>query len=330
MSTILLTGGAGYIGSVCTRHLIDHGHEVVVFDSLERGHRAALDPRAEFVQGDLGDRGAMDEAFGRQPIDAVMHFAAYALVGESVEKPELYFSNNVEKGKVLLESARAAGCRSLLFSSTCATYGEPKEMPIHEGLPQHPTNPYGESKLGFEQALWAASEGWGLKAVALRYFNACGAVEGLGEDHDPESHLIPIVLQAALGLREKLLIHGDDYPTRDGTCIRDYIHILDLSEAHRLAVEALIRGDGPPSRAYNLGVGTGYSVKEVIDVAREVTGKTIVADVGPRRPGDPPELIATSALARKELGWIPQHSDLPNIIRSAWEWHQSHPNGYGA
>ncbi len=329
MPTILVTGGAGYIGSICVKNLIDQGNDVVVYDSLERGHRSALDRRAPFVRGDLGERAKLNQAFEGRSIDAVMHFAAYALVGESVEQPDLYMRNNVEKGKVLLDVCRDHGVRAFLFSSTCATYGEPQEMPIHEGLPQLPTSPYGESKLLFERELWKAGESWGLRAVALRYFNACGADGDLGEDHDPETHLIPIVLEAALGTREKLFIHGDDYPTPDGTCIRDYIHVLDLAAAHRLAMESLLSDRGAPSRAYNLGVGKGYSVKEVIEAAREVTGRKIAVEVGPRRPGDPPELVAASDLARAELGWVPEHSDLGTVLRSAWSWHRGHHDGYG-
>ncbi|MAE70502.1 MAG: UDP-glucose 4-epimerase GalE [Gemmatimonadetes bacterium] len=329
MPTILVTGGAGYIGSICVKNLIDQGNEVVVYDSLERGHRSAIDERATFVRGDLGDRTRLDRAFAERSIAAVMHFAAYALVGESVEQPELYMRNNVEKGKILLDACRDHGVRAFLFSSTCATYGEPKEMPIHERLPQLPTNPYGESKLLFEKELWKAEEAWGLRAVALRYFNACGADGDLGEDHEAETHLIPIVFEAALGTRPKLFIHGDDYPTPDGTCIRDYIHILDLASAHRLAMESLLSDRGARSRAYNLGVGRGYSVREVIEAAREITGREIPVEVGPRRPGDPPELVAASDLARTELGWTPEHSDLDTVLRTAWSWHQRHPHGYG-
>lgn len=319
---IFVTGGAGYIGSVTTELLLDRGHEVVVFDSLERGHRAAIDDRATFVPGDLRDRQTTLDAVRTAKPDAVMHFAAFALVGESMEDPMLYFRNNVEGGIHLVEAMQAAGTPRIVFSSTCATYGQPEEVPIHEKLPQRPENPYGQSKLQFEQILNWCRERTGLESVFLRYFNAAGATEKFGEDHDPETHLIPLVLQVALGKRASIKIFGEDYPTPDGSCIRDYIHIVDLAQAHILALEG--RQQGP----FNLGNGSGYSVKEVIDLAREITGHAIPAETAPRRPGDPPRLIAAAAKAHTELGWKPAHPELRSIIEHAWAWHQRHPDGY--
>jgi UDP-glucose 4-epimerase len=319
---VFLTGGAGYIGSVTTEMLLDAGHEVLVYDNLGRGHRNAIDRRAEFVEGDLLDGDAVAAAMLAGRPDAVMHFAAYALVGESMEDPELYFRNNVVGGLNLVDAMRKAEVGRIVFSSTCATYGQPETVPITEDEKQMPENPYGESKLAFEKVLKWCEEIHGTKAICLRYFNACGATEKFGEDHTPETHLIPIVLQVALGQRDKVTIYGDDYDTPDGTCIRDYIHIVDLAQAHILALETMQSG------AYNLGNGNGYSVKEVIDVARRVTGHPIPAEIGVRRPGDPPRLVAGADKARNVLGWNPKLADLEKIIESAWAWHQAHPAGY--
>ena len=319
---IFLTGGAGYIGSITTECLLNEGHEVSVFDNLEQGHREAIDPRAGFIQGDLRDRDAVREAMISVRPDAVMHFAAYALVGESMDDPMMYFRNNVAGGIHLVEALLAADVKKFIFSSTCATYGFPDRIPMTEDLPQRPVNPYGESKLMFEKILLWAQERKGVQPVFLRYFNASGATGKYGEDHEPESHLIPLVLFVAQGKRDKIMIFGDDYDTPDGTCIRDYIHIVDLAQAHILAVT------GDHTGAFNLGNGSGYSVKEVIDVAREVTGHPIPAEVAPRRPGDPDRLVASSKKAHDVLGWKPQYPDLQDIIEHAWAWHQAHPDGY--
>lgn len=319
---VLVTGGAGYIGSVTTELLLDSGHEVTVFDNLGRGHRCAVDERARLVVGDLRDFEAIDSAVGDIKPDAIVHFAAYALVAESMEKPEMYFDNNVIGGINLTRAMVNSGVGKIVFSSTCATYGEPERVPMTEDLPKRPENPYGESKLMMEKALEWVNKLHGITTVSLRYFNACGATAKFGEDHDPETHLIPIVLQAALGKREKVLIFGDDYDTPDGSCIRDYIHIVDLAMAHIKAIES------DRSGAFNLGNGSGYSVKEVIDVAREVTGREIPAEIAPRRPGDPARLVASARKADEELGWKPEIPDLASIISSAWEWHQAHPEGY--
>ena len=320
---IFVTGGAGYIGSVTTETLLDEGFEVVVFDNFGRGHRSAVDARAELIEGDLEDAQAIADAMLRTRPDAVMHFAAFALVGESMEKPEMYFRNNVVGGVNLAEAMIRADVKKIVFSSTCATYGQPDTVPITEDESQKPANPYGESKLMFETILKWHQELHGIQPVFLRYFNACGATERFGEDHLPESHLIPIILQVAQGKRDSLSIFGDDYETPDGTCIRDYIHVVDLAQAHRLALTADVSG------AFNLGNGNGYSVKEVIDVAREVTGHPIPANIAPRRPGDPARLVADARKARTVLGWDPQLADLKTIIESAWAWHQAHPDGYG-
>lgn len=319
---VLVTGCAGYIGSVMTELLLDAGHEVVGFDNLERGHREAVDRRAAFVQGDLRDQNAILKAMRDAKPDAVMHFAAYALVPESMAQPEIYFRNNVTGGINLAEAMLKTGVGHIVFSSTCATYGEPETIPITESLPQRPTNPYGESKLTFEKILGWYQRLHGIRAVFLRYFNACGATRKFGEDHDPETHLIPIVLQAALGRRAKVMIYGNDYDTPDGTCLRDYVHIVDLCQAHMLALKAEVSGP------FNLGNGNGYSVKEVLDAARVVTGRPIAAEIAPRRPGDPARLIAGAEKAFQQLGWRPEYTDLKAIIRSAWEWHQAHPGGY--
>jgi len=319
---LLVTGGAGYIGSITTEMLLDAGHEVVVFDNLGRGHRQAVDERASFILGDLNHKEDIAKAMQDEKPDAVLHFAAFALVGESMEEPEIYFGNNTIGGIHLVDAMREAGVKKIIFSSTCATYGQPKVMPMNEDLPQHPQNPYGESKLMLETVLLWHQKLHGIEPVFLRYFNACGATEKFGEDHDPESHIIPIILQVPLGQRDKVLIFGDDYDTPDGTCIRDYIHIADLAQAHILALKDGITG------AFNLGNGDGYSVKEVIEVAREVTGHPIPAEIAPRRPGDPARLIAAADKACNILGWDPQYPDIKTIVKHAWNWHQAHPNGY--
>src|SRR6476619_2243828 len=320
---ILVVGGAGYIGSICAEVLLDQGHEIAILDNLSEGHRRALDPRAEFIKGDLADRETTAATLARLRPDAVMHFAANALVAESMENPSKYFRNNIANGLNLLDAMIAAEVRSLVFSSTCATFGPPERVPIDETLPQRPINPYGESKLMFEKILRWYDEIHGLKSVSLRYFNAAGATEKFGEDHRCETHLIPNVLKVALGEKLHVEIYGTDYETPDGTCIRDYIHILDLSRAHILALGAR------DSAFYNLGTGGGASEREVIDICREVTGRDIPIVEKPRRPGDPPRLIAASAKIKRELGWQPKFENLPAIIESAWRWHQDFPEGYG-
>lgn len=320
---VLVTGGAGYIGSVSVKLLLDAGHEVVVFDNLERGHREAVDPRAALVVGDLREAAPIREAMVKARPDAVIHFAAYAYVGESMDDPMMYFRNNVQGGLNLVDAMLAADVKKIIFSSTCATYGQPEVVPITEDTPQRPENPYGESKLLFEKILLWHQARKGLEPVFLRYFNACGASGHLGEDHDPESHLIPLVLQVALGRREQIRVFGDDYDTPDGTCVRDYIHIEDLGQAHVLALQPGIAGP------FNLGNGNGYSVKNVIETAREVTGHAIPAVMTPRRLGDPPYLIAGAIKARDRLGWRPAYPELRTILSHAWAWHQAHPHGYG-
>jgi len=323
MKTIFVTGGAGYIGSICVEQLLNEGFEVAVFDNLSEGHRRAVDDRAHFLQGDLADRSVIKRAMGEIKPDAVMHFAANALVGESMSNPSKYFRNNVSAGINLLDAAVEAGVKKFVFSSTCATFGIPERMPIDETLPQRPINPYGESKLMFEQVLRWYHEIHGLSFVALRYFNAAGATEKFGEDHRIETHLIPNVLKVALGQRESVDIYGTDYPTPDGSCIRDYIHILDLAQAHMLAVQS------DKSGFFNLGTGGGTSVREVIETCRKVTGREIKAVEKPRRAGDPPLLIAGSDKIRTELGWKPRFENILPIVESAWAWHTKHPEGYG-
>lgn len=320
---IFVTGGAGYIGSICVEHLLEHGHQIAVFDNLSEGHRNAIHPNAAFFQGDLGDPHTLSRAVGEFQPDAVMHFAANALVGESMENPSKYFINNVSCGIHLLDAMVTHKVPRLVFSSTCATFGQPEHVPIDESLPQAPINPYGESKLIFEKILRWYHEIHGITYVALRYFNAAGATEHYGEDHRIETHLIPLTLQVALGKREHISVFGTDYDTPDGTCIRDYIHILDLAQAHRLAL------DSPKSACYNLGTGGGTSVREIIDCCRKITGHAIPSQDLPRRPGDPARLIAASSLIQSELGWAPEYQNIETIIQSAWNWHQKHPNGYG-
>ena len=319
---VLVAGGAGYIGSVCTELLLDRGHRVTVIDSLVKGHRSAVDPRAEFVEVDLADRDALFAAVRRGRFDGLIHFAAFIEVGESMKDPGKYFRNNVACTINLLDAAVAADIPRIVFSSTAAVYGMPEQVPIPETAPSAPINPYGESKWMVERLLHWYREVHGITYQALRYFNAAGATEEHGEDHHPESHLIPIVLQVAQGKREKIFIYGDDYPTPDGTCIRDYIHVLDLAEAHLLALEHTESG------ALNLGSGSGYSVREVIEAAREVTGHPIPAEAAPRRPGDPPRLISDSTRARRILGWNPRFDDIRLIIETAWKWRCRFPDGY--
>ncbi len=321
---ILVTGGAGYIGSIVTEQLVKAGEAVVVFDNLYQGHRAAVHPEAAFVEGDLADRAAVDAVFAEHRPDAVLHFASHTLVGESMEKPFLYLGQNITNGLNLFQSALEHNVRRLIMSSTANLFDDPERMPIDEAERIVPGSPYGESKFILERMLHWLDRIHGFRYAALRYFNAAGASEERGEDHEPEMHLIPIVLGVAMGKREHIKIFGDDYPTRDGTCVRDYVHVLDLAQAHILALRALDQG----SRVYNLGNGQGFTVKEVVETAREITGHPIPAQVTARRPGDPAVLIASSDKIRQELGWQPQYSNLRDIIGSAWRWHQSHPDGY--
>jgi UDP-glucose 4-epimerase len=321
---ILVTGGAGYIGSVVVEQLIAANESVVVFDNLSQGHRAAVHPEAVFVQGDLADRKAIDAVLSEHRPDAVMHFASKTLVGESMQKPFLYLGDNVTTGLNLLQSIVEHGVKRVILSSTANLFDQPERMPIDESERIVPGSPYGESKFILERMLHWLDRICGVRFACLRYFNAAGATSTRGEDHDPELHLIPLVLQVALGKREKVSIFGDDYPTRDGTCVRDYIHVIDLAQAHILALGALDGG----SRFYNLGNGEGFTVKEVIDTAREITGRTICADAAPRRAGDPAVLVAASNKIRKELGWAPRFPHVREIIESAWQWHQANPDGY--
>ncbi len=319
---IFVVGGAGYIGSVCAESLLNEGHEVAIFDNLSEGHRQAVDSRANFIQGELADRRQIDSAISSSRPDAVMHFAANALVGESMQNPSKYFRNNICNGLNLLDAMVAAGVERIVFSSTCAIFGPPDRVPIDETALTRPINPYGESKLAFENILRWYDEIHGVKFVCLRYFNAAGASGRFGEDHHPETHLIPAVLQAALGKRPNVEIYGTDYDTPDGTCIRDYIHILDLARAHILALGAA--GSG----RYNLGTGGGSSVREVIESCRKITDRKIDAIEKTRRPGDPPRLIASSDKIKRELGWEPEFQSLDAIVESAWKWHQKFPRGY--
>jgi len=321
---ILVTGGAGYIGSVVAAELLGGGEEVIVVDNLALGHRSAVPRQAAFEQGDLRDRAFLDRVFATHKPDAVMHFAANSLVGESVADPMRYFRNNVGGGLTLLDAMVAHGVRKIILSSTANLFAAPRRIPIGEDEPIVPGSPYGETKHILERMLAWLDATCGLRYAALRYFNAAGATDTLGEDHRPETHLIPSVLQVALGKRDHVQIYGADYPTRDGTCVRDYIHVVDLAQAHILALRALDEG----SRVYNLGNGRGFTVLEVIETAQRVTGHPIPAVVAPRRPGDPPELVASSEKIARELGWKPRFPDLESIVRSAWEWHRRHPDGY--
>lgn len=326
--TILVLGGAGYIGSHTVYALIEKGVDVVVIDNMETGHIEAVHEKARFYKGDIRDRAFVDSVLDKEKIDAVIHFAANSLVGESMVNPLKYYDNNVNGTKVLLQSMVAHGLDKIVFSSTAATYGEPEKVPILETDRTEPTNTYGETKLAMEKMFKWTDRAHGLKYVSLRYFNACGAhISGkIGEAHSPETHLIPLILQVPLGQREYISIFGDDYDTSDGTCIRDYIHVTDLAQAHILAVDYLMKGN--ESNIFNLGNGVGFTVKEVIDTARKVTGHEIPARIAERRAGDPARLIASSDKARQVLLWKPEHADLEEIISTAWNWHKNHPNGY--
>ena len=324
---ILVTGGAGYIGSHTVKLLLENGYEVVIYDSLELGHPEAV-LGGILVEGDLLDRERLRKTFEGYPIDAVIHFAAYASVGDSVANPRKYFRNNIRGGLNLVNAMCDYGVDKIIFSSSAATYGEPMSIPIPEDHPQNPTNPYGESKLMFERILKWYDVAYGTRSVSLRYFNAAGAEPGgqIGEDHEPEQHLIPIVLQTALGQRESVKVFGTDWDTPDGSCVRDYIHVTDLADAHLLSLRAL--ENGALTTAYNLGNGDGQSVKQVIEVASEVVGKELPWESAPRRPGDPARLVASSEKLKKELGWKPQYPELHKIIETAWSWHSAHPKGY--
>ena len=325
---ILVTGGAGYIGSHCVRELLAQGFDVAVVDNLATGHRSAIDPRARFFEGDIRDKAFLDGVFAEIKPEAVIHFAAFSLVGVSMQQPLVYSNNNVHGSEVLLTSMIENGINKIVFSSTAATYGEATCEQITEDCPTVPTNTYGETKLAIEKMMKWCDRAFGLKFTALRYFNVAGADGSgeIGEDHSPETHLIPIILQVPLGKREKLSIFGDDYDTPDGTCIRDYIHVSDLARAHILALKRLLAGG--ESDIFNLGSGSGFSVLEMLTAARKVTGHPIPAEVSPRRAGDPARLVASSAKARAVLGWTPEFDSVEKIIEDAWRWHQSHPQGY--
>jgi len=328
MHSILVSGGAGYIGSHTVRTLMEQGYKPVVLDSLVTGHRESVSLDVPFYEGDIADAGLVRKVVEREHVSAVIHFAARSLVGESVEKPDLYFEENTAKTNRFATTLIGCGVKRIIFSSTAATYGIPEEVPIPESALTLPINPYGLSKLMIEQSFAWLDKAYGLKWIALRYFNAAGAaLDGsLGEDHIPETHLIPLILKTALGQREVIKVFGTDYSTPDGTCLRDYIHVLDLAKAHILALEAL--ETGMESGVYNVGTGSGYSVKEVIETARKITGRTIPVLETPRRPGDPDKLVAKVDKIKTLLRWTPKHSSIEQIIESAWAWHLKHPNGY--
>ena len=326
--SILVCGGAGYIGSHTVHQLGEKGEDVVIVDNLQTGHMGAVNPKAKFYKGDIREAEVLDRIFTENKIDAVVHFAANSLVGESMTNPLKYFNNNVYGMQVLLEAMVRHGIDKIVFSSTAATYGEPERIPIMEDDRTEPTNPYGQSKLIMEKMMKWVSLANGIRYVSLRYFNAAGAIEdgSIGEDHSPETHLIPLILQVPLGKRDHITVFGEDYPTPDGTCLRDYIHVLDLADAHVLAIDYLRRGG--ESNIFNLGNGQGFSVKEMIEAAREATGLDIKVEIGERRAGDPAQLIASSEKARKVLGWQPKFTDVKAVIGTAWKWHQQHPEGY--
>jgi UDP-glucose 4-epimerase len=324
---ILVTGGAGYIGSVVVKHLLERGYDPIIFDNLSHGHRAALPGSARLIVGDIADRAMLERIFAEFQPQAVMHFAAFIEAGESMQRPEKYFRNNTANALTLLETVLAHGVQRFVFSSTAALYGTPEKTPIEEDARLQPTNAYGESKLLVERMLAWLHRVHGLRYACLRYFNAAGAAGDRGEDHHPESHLIPIALQVALGVRQQVAIFGTDYPTSDGTCIRDYVHVSDLAAAHLLVLEALKEKE---RLIYNLGNGRGFSVREVIDTVRKVTGQAIPAEESPRRPGDPAVLVASSEKIKRELGWKPEYTDLESIVRSAWNWRNAHPTGYAS
>ncbi|MUV36879.1 UDP-glucose 4-epimerase [Lentibacillus sp. JNUCC-1] len=326
---ILVLGGAGYIGSHAVYRLVEKGHKVIVVDNLQTGHIEALHPDAAFYEGDIRDRSFLHNVFEQEQVEAVIHFAANSLVGESMDVPLAYFDNNVYGTQVLLETMTEFNVRYIVFSSTAATYGEPDTVPITEDMPTRPTNTYGETKLTMEKMMRWTEAAYGIKYVSLRYFNVAGARQDgeIGEDHRPETHLVPIILQTALGQRDHISIFGDDYDTPDGTCIRDYVHVEDLIDAHLLALQYL--QDGGDSNIFNLGSSNGFSVKEMIDAARAATGKEIPAQVAPRRSGDPAVLIASPDKAKKVLGWHPARTSIEQIMQDAWNWHRTHPDGYG-
>lgn len=322
---VLVTGGGGYVGSIVTEELINRGHQVVVIDNLQQGHRLAVGPEAEFITADIADDLATDRIFNNGCIDAVMHMAAETVVAFSMSDPRRYFQNNIASGLKLLNTILKHGVKKFIFSSSAAVYGEPQRIPIIEDHPKLPLNSYGESKLMFEHILEWYSRAYGLKYIAMRYFNAAGASEKLGEDHRPETHLIPNILKAALTSGQSVAIFGEDYPTRDGTCLRDYIHVKDIAQAHILALETL---EYVNCKAYNLGSGHGYTVKEIVEETRRITGKSVHTNVQPRRAGDPAVLLASPERAMKELGWKPRFTQLEIIIENAWDWMQNHPQGY--
>ncbi|MBC1443295.1 UDP-glucose 4-epimerase GalE [Listeria seeligeri] len=326
--SIIVLGGAGYIGSHAVAELVNRGYNVVVVDNLKTGHKEAIHEKAKFYQGDIRDKDFLSSVFEREIVDGVIHFAASSLVGESMEEPLQYLNNNVYGTQILLEVMEQFGVKNIVFSSSAATYGEPERVPITESMPTNPESTYGDTKLIMEKMMKWCDKAYGMKYVALRYFNVAGAKSDgiIGEDHQPESHLVPIILQVALGQREKLAIYGDDYNTPDGTCIRDYVHVEDLIDAHIRSLEYL--ENGGESNIFNLGSSKGFSVQEILEAARSVTGKTIPAEVVARRAGDPGTLIAASDKARDVLGWEPTYTDIKDIIATAWKWHESHPNGY--
>ena len=327
--SILVCGGAGYIGSHTVHELINQNKDVIIVDNLQSGHLKAVHPKAKFYKGDIRDSEFLDKVFSENNVEAIIHFAANSLVGESMEKPLLYFNNNVYGMQILLESMVKHNIKNIVFSSTAAVYGEPKKIPILEEDETNPTNTYGETKLTMEKMMKWVNKAYGITFVSLRYFNACGALEdgSIGEDHFPESHLIPLILQVPLKKRDAITVFGEDYDTPDGTCIRDYIHVLDLADAHIKAVEYLQKGN--ESNIFNLGNGVGFSVKEIIDCAKEATNEEIKVVIGERRAGDPAKLIASNEKAKKILGWEPKYTDVKDVISTAWGWHKNHPDGYG-